>query len=202
MKYLELLPTHAKTLKQSLKAIIHDNGKSEVIDLAYSKIPQLLQDKYDFIFSHKLLDGEALILHNFTSFLAVNDQFYQYNKKTKLDLKLKGRTLQIGSPLVDSTVTVSNEIAYFFVNELIDSVYPLPFRDLSFDNVIISEVLDYDLIKEASRVLKNNGKGYLIINAFSGVRPAEAIRAFSIRFITKFVKEMNGFWIIEGTKKN
>ncbi|QIW23683.1 hypothetical protein EWF20_05585 [Sulfolobus sp. S-194] len=202
MKYLELLPSDAKTLKQSLKAVCHNDGRKEEIDLSYSKISQIINDNYDFVFSHKLLDGEALILKNITDFLILDTRFFRYMRNKKLNLNLKGKTLQIGSPLTNSTVTVSNDVAYFYVDNLVNSVYPLPFRDNSFDNVIISEILDYDIIREASRVLKNIGKGYLIINAFNGVRPVEAIKVLSIKFNIKFAKEFEGFWIIEGTKKN
>jgi len=202
VKYLELLPSDAKTLKHSLSAIYHNDGKKEEIDLSYSKISQITSDNYDFIFSHKLLNGEALILKNITSFLIIDTRFFRYIRSKKLNLNLKGKTLQIGSPLTNATVTVSNDLAYFYVDNLVNSVYPLPFRDNSFDNVIISEILDYDIIREASRVLKNNGKAYLIINAFDGVRPVEAIKVLSIKFNIKFARELEGFWIIEGTKKN
>lgn len=200
MDYLELLPSDAKSLKQSLKAIYRQDGKKEEIDLSYEKLSQITQNRYDIIFSHEILDGEALLLKNVSDFLVVNDSFYVFYRK-KLDLKFKGKSLQIGSPLVQATVTVSNAQASFYIDDVVNSVFPLPFRDSSFDTVIISEVLDYDIIREASRVVKKSGKAYLIINAFKGVRPAEAVRAFSIKFIPLFVKELNGFWIIEGKKK-
>jgi len=199
--YLELLPSDAKSLKQSLKAIYHQNGKMEEIDLSYGKFSQIAQNRYDIIFSHEILDGEALLLKNVSDFLVVNSAFYVFHRK-KLDLKLKGKSLQIGSPLVQATVTVSNIQSSFYVDDVVNSVFPLPFRDSSFDVVIISEVLDYDIIREASRVVKNSGKAYLIVNAFKGLRPAEAVRAFSIKFIPLFAKELNGFWIIEGKKKD
>lgn len=202
MDYLELLPETAKTLKQSIKAIYHQNGKLEEIDLSYSKISQLLQNRHDIIFSHSLLDGESLMLKNTAEFLVVNNSFFTFHRLRKLEMKLTGKSLQIGSPLVDATFTVSNIRASFYIDDVIEAVFPLPFRDSSFDNVVVSEVLDYDIIKEASRLLKRTGKAYLIINAFRGVRPVEAIRAFSIKFITTFAKEQNGFWIIEGVKKD
>jgi len=200
--YLELLPHEAKSLKQSLRAIYHQDGKKEEIDLSYGKLSQIIQNRHDIIFSHELLDGEALILKNISDFLVVKDSFYTFLLRKKVDFKVKGKSLQIGSPLVSTTVTVSNPQASFYLDEIVDSVYPLPFRDSSFDSVVISEVLDYDTIKEASRVVKKSGKAYLIFNAFKGIKPAEAIRAFSIRFIPLFAKELNGFWIIEGTKKD
>ena len=202
MDYLELLPLEAKSLKQSLKAIYHQDGKKEEIDLSYSKISQIMQNRYDIIFSHDLLDGEALMLKNISDFLVIKDSFYTLFPRKKVDLKVKGRSLQIGSPLVYTTVTVSNLQAFFYADEVVNSVYPLPFRDSSFDSVVISEVLDYDIIREASRVVKKSGKAYLIFNAFKGIKPVEAIRAFSIKFIPLFAKEQNGFWIIEGTKKD
>ena len=200
--YLELLPPEAKSLKQSLKAIYYHDGKKEEIDLSYSKLSQIVQNRPDIIFSHELLDGEALLLKNVSDFLVIKDSFYTFFLKNRVDLKVKGRSLQIGSPLVSATVTVSNPQAIFYINEIVDAVYPLPFRDSSFDTVIISEVLDYDIIREAARVIKKGGKAYLIINAFKGVKPVEAIRAFSIKFIPLFVKELNGFWIFEGIKKD
>lgn len=203
MKYLELLPNDAHSLKQSLKAIKHNNGKAEELDLSYAKLSQIATDKFDFIFSHFLLDGEALILKNISDFIVINDRFYEFCGTRKVDLKLKGKTLQIGTPVSNALVTVTNNSAFIFTSSnIIEAVYPLPFREESFDNVVVSEVLDYDIIKEASRVLKKQGVGYLIINAFKKVRPVEAIKIFSIRFIVRFVVEKNGFWIIEGTKKN
>ena len=202
VEYLELLPHEAKSLKQSLKAIYYHDGGKEEIDLSYGKLSQIVQNRPDIIFSHELLDGEALLLKNVSDFLVVKDSFYTFFPRKKVDLKIKGRSLQIGSPLVSATVTVSNSQSIFYLDEIVNAVYPLPFRDSSFDTVIVSEVLDYDIIREAARIIKKGGKAYLIINAFKGIKPAEAIRAFSIKFIPLFAKELNGFWIFEGTKKD
>lgn len=199
MKYLELLPPTAKTLKQSLLAKYHNDGKSEEIDLAYSKIPSIEIDHFNFIFSHPLLKGEALLLQNVSDFIIVGDKFFQYEGK-KINLKLQGKTLQIGSPLIDALVTVSNEITKFQVDEVIDSLLPLPFRDNSFDNVVISELLDYDVVKESFRVLKNSGNVYLILY-YADVSPIEGVKVLSTRFIIKDVKEMQKYWIIRGNKK-
>ncbi|AHC51495.1 methylase [Sulfolobus acidocaldarius SUSAZ] len=77
------------------------------------------------------------------------------------------------------------------------AIIPLPFKDSVFDNVLISEVMDYDVVREAHRVTKRGGKGMIIVPQNNAV---DALKVLSIKFRIISASEVNKYWIIEGVK--
>lgn len=58
--------------------------------------------------------------------------------------------------------------------------FPFPFRDSSFNSAIIFEILDLDVIREVSRILKPASKAYMVLRdeIFGGVNPLEGVKDF------------------------
>ena len=192
MKIARLLPNDAKDLKE---VRLVKNGK-EVIDLSYQKISLL--SNYDLIFSPNLLEGELSLLSLLSPIIVKDGSIYKPRIKKPLKLELKGRSLLIGSPLVEGLVTVNGIENVIRVDEEVKGIYPLPFRDEAFDNTVISEIMDYDVVREAYRVTKFGGRGYIIV-PFT-VDPVEALKVLSIKYRITNAKALNHYWIIEGVK--
>lgn len=153
-----------------------------------------------------LLDGEVRFLSNVcdivingedvNTFIPGSSQVYQL----ELNGKISGITLQVGGEMVSNEVMIGYPLLN---NDGVFSLIPFPFRDESFDNVMIFDILDFSLIEEAERVLKRNGKAYLIVKdkSINGVDPVEATKVFSYRFAINLIRERKKHWIIEGKKR-
>ncbi|MEJ2780170.1 hypothetical protein WIW89_04480 [Stygiolobus sp. CP850M] len=205
MKIVTLLPLSAKNLKEVNEAIVSslDNNKHkyEIFSLSYQKISVVGQSSYDMIFSPELLEGEMSLLHLLSPLVIRTNSslsFHTPRLRPPLKLELKGKSLLIGSPLVEGLISVTSHDCLLSTDEEIRAVYPLPFRDEVFDNVILSEIMDYDLVKEAYRITKRGGKGFIIVPFC--VDPVNALKVLSVKFRIINAIAKNRFWIIEGIK--
>ncbi|MCY0859295.1 MAG: hypothetical protein OWQ54_02570 [Sulfolobaceae archaeon] len=153
-----------------------------------------------------LLDGEVRLFSNICKLVVVKDnvktfipsaeQVYQL----ELNGKISGKVLQIGGEIVDNGVMIGTSL---LGNDDVISLVPFPFRDSSFDFVLIFDILDFLIVEEAERVLKHNGKAILVIKdkSLGGVNPVEAVKVLSYKFAVNTIREKRKFWIIEGRKR-
>ncbi|AGE71141.1 hypothetical protein [Sulfolobus acidocaldarius] len=199
MILLRLLPEKSSNLKEVLNAELRNCTESKSINLSYGKILPLTEHTYDFIISPNLLNGELYLLSAFEGLIIINSQFFSPKiYENNLNLRLKGRTLQIGSPLIKDAITVTGTTYKLdSKDEIVRAIIPLPFKDSVFDNVVISEVMDYDVVREAYRVTKRGGKGMIIVPQNNAV---DALKVLSIKFRIISASEVNKYWIIEGVK--
>ncbi|AAY80552.1 conserved protein [Sulfolobus acidocaldarius DSM 639] len=186
-------------MKEVLNAELRNCTESKSINLSYGKILPLTEHTYDFIISPNLLNGELYLLSAFEGLIIINSQFFSPKiYENNLNLRLKGRTLQIGSPLIKDAITVTGTTYKLdSKDEIVRAIIPLPFKDSVFDNVVISEVMDYDVVREAYRVTKRGGKGMIIVPQNNAV---DALKVLSIKFRIISASEVNKYWIIEGVK--
>ncbi|BCU70878.1 class I SAM-dependent methyltransferase [Stygiolobus caldivivus] len=206
MKIAKLLPTSARSLKEINELIIEEIEKNstlkirrENVSLSYGKISLISQNTYDLIFCPNLLDGEFSLLSLLSPLIIRDSSFFNSsNTKEPIGFQLRGRSLLIGSPLLQDLITVSGAETIIRTDEEVRAIYPLPFRDEAFDNVVISEVMDYDLVREAFRVTKTGGKGYTIVPFH--IDPVDALKTLSIKYRIINAKAIKHFWIIEGVK--
>lgn len=190
MKIARLLPETARNLKEVEKIEIKQGDKKEVQELIYERLSAIGNSTYDVIFSPKLLNGELRLLSRLSEILIFDNSLFDEKVEIFKDsiIKIKsGKTLEITHPLE-------------FNGDYIDALLPFPFRDEAFETVVIREVLDYDVIKEAWRVTKKGGKGVLVF-PFSKCDPADAIKLLSIKFTVVSAREYKKYWIVEGVKR-
>ncbi|MEJ2774827.1 MAG: hypothetical protein RXR59_05455 [Sulfolobus sp.] len=190
MKIARLLPETARNLKEVEKIEIEQGNKKEVQELIYERLSAISNSTYDVIFSPKLLNGELRFLSRLSEILIFDSSLFNEKAEILKDsiIKIKnGKTLEITHPLE-------------FNGDYIDALLPFPFRDEVFETVIIREILDHDIIKEAWRVTKKGGKGVLVF-PFGKCDPADAIKLLSIKFNVVSAREYKRYWIIEGVKR-
>ena len=107
--------------------------------------------------------------------------------------------LVIGFP-AGRGVTVTGGYGLALSDDPVASLYPLPFRSSSFGKVYLVEALDYDLVREACRVLKPRGTliGVYRDPLYGGIDPRIAVRVISYKFNIQRIEFKDGFWLIEG----
>ncbi|BDB97958.1 hypothetical protein [Saccharolobus caldissimus] len=167
------------------------DGAKEIIPLAYGKLSDI--PRLDILVGKNFLQGEILFLRNYAEFLIDGDRLASV-RPIKIPLKFNAqKAIYLG--LIDNRGDVISlkDVSFTF---------PFPFRDSSFNSAIIFEILDLDVIREVSRILKPASKAYMVLRdeIFGGVNPLEGVKRFSAKFKIVMVKEAEGFWIIEGIK--
>jgi len=186
------------TILNAVKAI---DLEGREYDILQDKISTLLRLKPKKIITKKALIGEINILkgiaeevifsNNTQIKFEVLEKFFEYKRNEKI--------LQLGYKILNTGVY----IGYNTDKEGVVGIFPFPFRDDSFDEIIIFEILDYEITREVHRVLKKGKRVYLIVRDIikDGVNPIQAIKVLSYKFEVSKIFERAGFWIIEGIKK-
>ncbi len=154
----------------------------------------------NFVIGDSLLYGERNLLVLTADYVIDKDKIIRpENLLADFPLtKFKKKTVTIGfCPEMGEIACISalNQ------SNALQAIYPLPFRDSSVDEVLFYEVLDYDMIREANRILKVGGDVYLIIRdqVFGGVNPKESLK-FLLKFYIESASIKANFWIIKGKK--
>lgn len=174
-------------LYSALKFIVYD-GKKEEISLAYGRISNL--QNVDFLFSNNLLYGERNFLRAISDFIVDGEKIVRSAESYYFNCE--GAELCIGNSEISSATIFGDEVIFF---------YPFPFRDNSISRLIIFEILDYDVFKEAHRVMKRNGKLKIIIRDIQhGGLHIKDVLKFIIKFKIEKISWNRGFWIIEAKK--
>ncbi|QKQ99146.1 methylase [Metallosphaera tengchongensis] len=177
-------------------SFISVNGRIEVINASMGRTSVLPAG--DVLIGRDMLRGEMDVLSMIYPFVVNNQEVVRYHK-TVADypqLQLRGRKLGVGWCDEDFVACISKRRG-----ENVISLHPFPFKDEVFDYVLIYEILDYDLVREAYRVTKKGGKLMILIRdeIFGGVKPSIALK-FMVKFQVSSVSLKGGFWVIEGVK--
>lgn len=199
MKVIELVnESENNTIFFASKAV-NNNGKE--YDLIDSKLKRIIELSPDKIIVKKALIGEINLLKIISKEVEYRDSINKVNINLDEIRVPSNKILQIGDIVTNANFTIT--IGNLLGQNPILSVLPLPFRDESIDEVIIFEVLDYDVVREVYRVLKKNRKIFTIIRdkLFGGVDPILGIKVLSLKFEIIKVYEKKGYWIVEGIKK-
>lgn len=154
----------------------------------------------DFIIGKSLLYGEKNLLSLTADYVIDRDKIIRsenlFGNFPAIKFKNKAITIgfcpEIGEIACISTLHQTNSL---------QAIYPLPFRDSSIDEVVFYEVLDYDIMREANRILKIGGRVYLIIRdqVFGGVNPRDSLKFF-LNFYIESAQIKDSFWIVKGKK--
>ncbi len=184
-------------LWNALKLVVYDGAKEEV-NFGLTRSSSL--NRYDFLVSSSLLAGEKDVLNMVADFVVDGKRLVREVELLSFEypeVKVSGRTLAVGicpKGAVACLTSVPGENA-------IRSIYPFPFRDSSLDKVIFFEVLDYDMVREANRVLRKGGEVELWVRdeVYGGVNPSVALK-FLIRFYVQGASLRGKYWVIKGKK--
>ncbi len=184
-------------LWNALKLTVYDGAKEEM-NFGLTRSSSL--DHYDFLVGSSLLAGEKDILMMVADFLVDGGRIVKKVDVLSFDypeVKASGKTLTVGI-CPDGAVACITSLP---VQGAVRSVYPFPFRDSSFERVILFELLDYDAVREANRVLKRGGEVELWVRdeVFGGVNPSQALK-FLVRFQVKGASLKGKYWVIKGKK--
>ncbi len=120
-------------------------------------------------------------------------------KALKVPVSPEEDSLVIGVP-AGKGVAVTGGYGVIMAEDAVESIYPLPFRSSSFNKVYLIEALDYDIVREACRVLKPGGSlvGVYRDPIYGGIDPQKAVRVISYKFNVQKVEFKDGFWVIVG----
>ncbi|AKV74472.1 MULTISPECIES: methylase [Metallosphaera] len=153
----------------------------------------------DLVVGRDMLRGEISLLSSVYPIVVNGDRIVRFDQIAGKfpELLPGGKTLGVGWCDESHVACLSGSMSGNVVNGL----YPFPFREGVFDNVIVYEILDYDVIRESHRVVKRGGKLFLVFRdkVFGGVKPSEALK-FLVKFNVISLALRDGFWIVESKK--
>ncbi|MCI2414501.1 MAG: class I SAM-dependent methyltransferase [Candidatus Aramenus sp.] len=184
-------------LWNALKLVIYDGAKEEV-NFGLTRSSSL--NRCDFLVGTSLLEGEKDVLNMVADFVVDGKRLVREVELLSFEypeVKVSERTLAVGicpKGAVACLTSVPGENA-------VRSIYPFPFRDSSLDKVVFFEVLDYDMVREANRVLRKGGEVELWVRdeVYGGVNPSVALK-FLIRFHVQGASLRGKYWVIKGKK--
>jgi len=172
------------------------DGKEERVGLEYGRASSLLDA--DAIIGRDFLRGEISVLSLIYPFVIDGEKIGLGDELiNEFSLPpLKGRILGIGLCMPWFATCISS-----YGGDNVSAIHPLPFRDSSFDGVVIYELFDHDFTREAHRIIKKGGKLLLIFRdqLYGGVSPVIALK-FVVKFSVTSVTFMDKHWIIEATR--
>ncbi|NON63034.1 MULTISPECIES: hypothetical protein [Acidianus] len=164
------------------------NGKSEVFSLAFGRSSAL--QNADLIFGKDYLLGEKNVLRIIFSLVIDGEKIIRVENSSYPHFH--------GGLIIGNRPDAIGEIN----EEPLTFIYPFPFRDSSISEITFFEILDYDLVKEAYRVIKRKGIMRLIVRdkIHEGLDIGDILK-FVIKFSISKVKWKDNFWVVECHKE-
>lgn len=154
----------------------------------------------NFIIGNSFLYGERNLLSLTADYVIDGNKIIRSENlfENFPSIKFKGKTVTVGfCPEIGEIACIST----LHQHNSLQAIYPLPFRDSSIDEILFYEVLDYDIMREANRILKIGGRVYLIIRdqVFGGIDPRDSLK-FLLKFYIESAQIKDNFWIIKAKK--